>query len=38
MALWRIRRPEGLKEYAPTDLGRVLGLERAPDSSFPIEA
>ena len=31
MALWRIKRPEGLKEYAPTDLGRVLGLDRAPE-------
>lgn len=26
MALWRIKRPEGLKEYSPQDLGRVLGL------------
>ena len=31
MALWRIKRPEGLKEYAPQDLGRVLGLDRAPE-------
>jgi transposase len=31
MALWRIKRPEGLKEHAPTDLGRVLGLDRAPE-------
>ena len=31
MALWRIKRPEGLKEYSPTDLGRVLGLDRAPE-------
>jgi transposase len=31
MALWRIKRPESLKEYAPTDLGRVLGLDRAPE-------
>ena len=31
MALWRIKRPEGLKEYAPEDLGRVLGLDRAPE-------
>ena len=31
MALWRIKRPEGLKEYSPADLGRVLGLGRAPE-------
>jgi transposase len=31
MALWRINRPEGLKEYSPQDLGRVLGLDRAPE-------
>jgi transposase len=31
MALWRIKRPEGLKEYSPSDLGRVLGLDRAPE-------
>ena len=31
MALWRIKRPEGLKEYSPVDLGRVLGLDRAPE-------
>jgi hypothetical protein len=30
-ALWRIKRPEGLKEYLPQDLGRVLGLDRAPE-------
>jgi len=29
MALLRIKRPEGLKEYAPVDLGRLLGLDRA---------
>jgi hypothetical protein len=29
MALLRIKRPEGLKEHAPTDLGRILGLDRA---------
>jgi transposase len=31
MALLRIRRPEGLKERPPEDLGRVLGLDRAPE-------
>jgi transposase len=31
MALWRIKRPEGLKEHSPHDLGRVLGLDRAPE-------
>jgi transposase len=31
MALWRIKRPEALKEHAPADLGRVLGLDRAPE-------
>jgi transposase len=31
MSLWRIKRPEGLKEYSPQDLGRVLGLDRAPE-------
>ncbi len=31
MALWRIKRPEGLKEYRPADLGRVLGLDRGPE-------
>ena len=31
MALWRIRRPEGLKEHSPADLGRVLGVDRAPE-------
>ena len=29
MALLRIKRPEGLKERPPDDLGRVLGLDRA---------
>jgi transposase len=28
MALLRIKRPEGLKEYCPVDLGRLLGLDR----------
>jgi transposase len=32
MALWRIKRPEGLKEHDPQSLGRVLGLDRAPDA------
>jgi prepilin-type processing-associated H-X9-DG protein len=31
MALWRIRRPEALKEHPPAGLGRVLGLDRAPE-------
>ena len=31
MALWRIKRPENLKEHSPQILGRVLGLDRAPE-------
>jgi len=31
MALWRIKRPEGLKEHSPQTLGQVLGLDRAPE-------
>jgi hypothetical protein len=31
LALLRIKRPEGLKEHAPEDLGRLLGLDRAPE-------
>lgn len=31
MALWRIKRPEALKEHSPTDLGRVLGVDRGVD-------
>jgi len=31
MALWRIKRPEGLKEHDPQLLGQVLGLDRAPE-------
>jgi transposase len=31
MALWRIRRPESLKEHDPARLGRILGLDRAPE-------
>ncbi len=31
MVLLRIKRPEGLKEHSPEDLGRLLGLDRAPE-------
>jgi transposase len=31
MALWRIKRPEALKEHSPASLGRVLGVDRAPE-------
>jgi transposase len=31
MALLRIKRAEALKEHSPTDLGRLLGLDRAPE-------
>jgi prepilin-type processing-associated H-X9-DG protein len=31
MALWRLKRPEALKEHDPATLGRVLGLDRAPE-------
>lgn len=31
MALLRIRRPEGLKERSPQQLGQILGLDRAPE-------
>jgi prepilin-type processing-associated H-X9-DG protein len=31
IALLRIKRPEALKEHVPQDLGRVLGLDRAPE-------
>lgn len=31
LALLRIRRPEALKEHAPGDLGRVVGLDRMPE-------
>jgi prepilin-type processing-associated H-X9-DG protein len=31
MALWRIKRPEALQEHSPQDLGKVLGLDRAPE-------
>jgi len=30
-ALLRIKRPEALKERSPHDLGRILGLDRAPE-------
>jgi DNA-binding CsgD family transcriptional regulator len=31
MALWRIKRPEWIKEHDPAMLGRILGLDRAPE-------
>jgi transposase len=31
LALVRIKRPENLKEHAPRHLGRLLGLDRAPE-------
>ncbi len=31
LALMRIKRPEALKEHAPSDLGRIVGLDRAPE-------
>ena len=31
LALLRIPRPENLKEYAPGDLGRIVGLDRLPE-------
>lgn len=31
LALWRIKRPEQLKSVAPVELGRALGLPRAPE-------
>jgi hypothetical protein len=31
LALLRIPRPENLKEYAPNDLGRIVGLDRMPE-------
>lgn len=31
LALLRIPRPETLKEYAPNDLGRIVGLDRLPE-------
>lgn len=31
LALLRIKRPENLKDYNPPDLGRLIGLDRAPE-------
>lgn len=31
LALLRIKRPEALKEHSPADLGRIIGLDRAPE-------
>lgn len=31
LALLRIKRPEALKEYAPAELGRIVGLDRVPE-------
>jgi transposase len=31
LALLRIPRPEALKEHAPNDLGRIIGLDRMPE-------
>ncbi len=31
LALMRIKRPEALKEHAPLDLGRIVGLDRVPE-------
>lgn len=31
LALLRIKRPENVKEYNPQELGRLLGLDRAPE-------
>ena len=31
LALLRVKRPENLKEFAPPDLGRIVGLDRAPE-------
>jgi len=31
MALLRVKRPEALKEHAPPELGRLIGLDRAPE-------
>ncbi|MCP3984408.1 MAG: helix-turn-helix domain-containing protein [bacterium] len=31
LALLRVKHPENLKEYSPPELGRLLGLDRAPE-------
>ncbi|MFH1415369.1 MAG: putative transposase [Elusimicrobiota bacterium] len=31
MSLLRIKRPEELKEHAPANIGRIIGLDRAPE-------
>ena len=31
LALLRVSRPETLKEYAPDDLGHIVGLDRMPE-------
>ena len=31
MGLLRIKHPENLKEYSPPELGRIIGLDRAPE-------
>lgn len=31
MNLWRIRNPEQLKQWAPGELGKVMGLDRVPE-------
>lgn len=31
LALLRVKRPENVKEYSPSELGRTLGLDRAPE-------
>ena len=31
LALWRVKRPEQLKGHSPGDLGKSLGLDRAPE-------
>jgi len=31
MALLRIKRPEGLKEHVPSEMGKLVGLDRSPE-------
>jgi hypothetical protein len=38
MALWRIKRPEALKEHSPQDPGRVLGWIAHPKSKPRVES